>query len=101
MDHSPRELVMRAGRRDPTAFAALVSTHERTALAVAFAVLGDASAAGDVVQDAFIKAWQRLPDLQDPDRFPGWLAQIVRNTAIDARRRQPAPASDVDGVTVP
>jgi len=101
MDHSPRELVMRAGRRDPTAFATLVRAHERSALAVAFAILGDASAAGDAVQEAFIKAWQRLPELHDPDRFSGWLAQIVRNTAIDAKRRRPIPVCDVDGVTVP
>jgi len=100
MDHTPRELVMRARRRDPVAFASIVRSHERSALAVAYAVLSDATAAGDVVQEAFIKAWQRMDELTDPDRFSAWLARIVRNESIDARRRRPAATCDVETVSV-
>jgi RNA polymerase sigma factor (sigma-70 family) len=39
-----------------------------------------------VVQDAFLKAWQRIGDLKEPQRFAGWLCGIVRNVAIDAAR---------------
>jgi len=58
------------------------------ALSIAYSVLGEATAAGDVTQDAFIRAWERLGDLKDPARFGPWLSGVVRNGAIDARRRR-------------
>jgi RNA polymerase sigma factor (sigma-70 family) len=79
-------IVERAQRGDREAFALLVRRYERTALAVAFAVLGDGDAAGDAVQDAFLRAWQRLTDLHDAERFGGWLCGIVRNAAYDVHR---------------
>lgn len=35
----------------------------------------------DVVQDSYIKAWQSLSSLKDPESFPSWLGRIVANTA--------------------
>jgi RNA polymerase sigma-70 factor (ECF subfamily) len=102
MDQSLRELVVRAQRRDAAAFTRLIASHERAALAVAFAVLGDPTAAGDAVQEAFLKVWQRLPGLREPERFSGWCTQVVRNAALDARRRRPAVAQqDVQTATLP
>jgi RNA polymerase sigma factor (sigma-70 family) len=91
------ELVRRAQRRDPEAFAALVGRYERMALSVAYAAIGDAHAAADAVQDGFAKAWQKLADLKEPARFGTWLCGIVRNGAIDQRRRArlaPKPVLD-------
>lgn len=31
--------------------------------------------AKDVLQDAYIKAWQSLPTLKDPEHFPAWLEE--------------------------
>jgi RNA polymerase sigma factor (sigma-70 family) len=91
MDVPGKELVERSRRRDAEAFARLIAAYERVGLAVAFGVLGDASAAGDAVQEAFIRAWQRLEDLREPERFGTWLCGIVRNQALDAlRRRKPS-----------
>ncbi|HZZ43769.1 MAG TPA: sigma-70 family RNA polymerase sigma factor [Tepidisphaeraceae bacterium] len=92
--------MLRSVRRDPVAFASLIRSHERSALALAFAILGDAPSAGDAVQESFIKAWQRLPELKEPDRFVPWFAQIVRNTALDARRRRPAAAEELDTLSL-
>jgi RNA polymerase sigma-70 factor (ECF subfamily) len=80
-------LVMRARRHDAAAFTALIERYERTALAVAYAQVHDAHRAGDAVQEAFLRAWQELPRLQEAAKFGGWLLQIVRNAAIDVRRR--------------
>jgi RNA polymerase sigma-70 factor (ECF subfamily) len=87
LDPEVLNLVSRAQRRDPDAFAALIGRFERTALSVAYAQVHDAHRAGDAVQEAFLRAWQELPHLQDLARFGGWLLQIVRNAAIDMRRR--------------
>lgn len=75
--------VVRAGNGDAGAFAELVRAYERTALAVAFAVTGDASTAGDVTQDSFLRAWRKLGDLADPAKFGPWLMGIVRHAALD------------------
>jgi RNA polymerase sigma-70 factor (ECF subfamily) len=91
MEVPGKELVERARRRDAQAFARLIGAYERVALSVAFGVLGDPSAAGDAVQESFIRAWERLSDLREPERFGTWLCGIVRNQALDAlRRRKPS-----------
>ena len=89
LDESPRELVERVLRKDRAAFAELVQRYERTALAIAYAVTGDSSTAGDVSQEAFLRVWQHIGRLDDPERFGGWLGRIVRNLATDHVRRRP------------
>jgi RNA polymerase sigma-70 factor (ECF subfamily) len=81
------DLVRRAQQRDADAFAALIRRYERMALSVAFGTLGDATDAGDAVQDGFTKAWEKIGDLKEPARFGTWLCGIIRNGAIDQRRR--------------
>jgi RNA polymerase sigma factor (sigma-70 family) len=87
LELSWEEVVRRAQHRDAAAFAQLIGRHERAALSVAFGVLGDANASGDVVQEGFVRAWERLADLKEPARFGPWLCGIVRNMAIDSLRR--------------
>jgi RNA polymerase sigma-70 factor (ECF subfamily) len=80
-------LVQRALRRDGEAFVELLQKHDRRARAIAFRVLHDATAAGDVVQDAFGRAWERLSYVREPSQFGTWLCGIVHNLAIDELRR--------------
>ncbi len=92
-------LVERAQRKDAAAFTELLRRYERVALSVAYGVLGDATSSGDVAQEAFLRAWEKLPDLKEPSRFGPWLCGVVRNLAIDARRRgkiQPRSNPDPD-----
>lgn len=97
---SSESLAVRAGRGDAGAFTELIRRYERMALSVAFGVLGNADAAGDVVQEAFLRAWERLAELNDPARFSTWLCGITRNLAIDALRRgrRTKNAADLGGV---
>jgi RNA polymerase sigma-70 factor, ECF subfamily len=88
MESTVAELVERARQGEADAFTQLVRNFERMALSVAFGVLGDAAAAGDVSQDALIRAWERLNDLREPHRFGTWLCGIVRNLAVDRLRRR-------------
>lgn len=93
MDDAERIWVEQARRRDAAAFGRLIRRYERAALAVAFSVVGDRGEAGDVTQEAFVRAWNRLPDLKEPNKFPSWLCGIVRNLAVDFRRRAKPTAS--------
>ncbi len=51
------------------------------------AILRDRTAAADVLQDSFLKLWQRAGQF-DPERGSGlvWIGSIVRHTALDAAR---------------
>jgi RNA polymerase sigma-70 factor, ECF subfamily len=76
----------RAGDRD--AFGRLVRAHLPAAHAVATGVLGNGDDADDVCQDAFVTALRRLDSCRPEEKFRPWLLTIVRNRALDLRRRQ-------------
>jgi RNA polymerase sigma-70 factor (ECF subfamily) len=88
MNKATIDLVERAQANDSDAFAELVRIYQRMSLSIAYGVLGDATAAGDVSQDGFLRAWERLGDLREPERFGTWLCGIVRNLAVDRLRRR-------------
>jgi RNA polymerase sigma-70 factor (ECF subfamily) len=102
VEASVQELVRQAKRGDAAAFTQLIGRFERTAMAVGYAACGNGDMAAEAVQEAFLRAWQRLPELRDADRFGAWLAQIVQRAAMDQHRqarRQPhleLPAMQVD-----
>ena len=79
----------RAGERE--AFTALVEQRHAELVRIAYAVTGDLDAARDVAQLAWIKAWQRLPTIREPERIRAWLIAIAANEArqhLRARRRR-------------
>lgn len=53
-------------------------------------MVGSAEEAREIVQKAFVKAWERLPDLQEDAAFAGWLRRIAVNLVRDFwRARKP------------
>lgn len=70
-----------------TSLVAIYATHRAALVNYANAIVGDSSHAEDIVQEA----WLRLDNLmrrRPPDRPVAYLFRIVRNIAIDLRRRQ-------------
>jgi RNA polymerase sigma-70 factor (ECF subfamily) len=78
------ELVRAARRGEREALDALARRHLRAAVAVALAVLRRPADAEDIAQEAFVVAIERLEDCREPERFSGWLMQIVRRRALNA-----------------
>jgi len=72
-----RALVESAQHGDEDAFAALMSMNGDRLTAIAYRILRDVGQAEDAVQEAIVAAWRDLPDLRDPDRFPGWLYRVL------------------------
>ena len=92
-------LVGRARGGDGRAFEALVRRYTRPAFAVAVAIVKEPADAEDVVQDAFMRALERLEDCRDPSKFSAWFLRIVRNRAHSVRRylgvRDAAPLDSI------
>jgi RNA polymerase sigma-70 factor (ECF subfamily) len=80
------DLVARARAGDLDAYGRLVRQTQRMAYGVALAVLRDRGLAEDATQDAYLRAFRHLGDLQDPAAFPGWLRRTVIAVALNARR---------------
>jgi len=80
-------LVRRARDGDGEAFGQLVRRHLPAAHGAALVVLGDPADAEDACQDAFVAALRRIEDCRPEEKFRPWLLTIVRNRAIDLRRR--------------
>ena len=52
-------------------------------------ITNDTEAAKDLLQEAFVKAFNRIGDLDEPKAFAGWLKRIVVNTGLEhARKKQ-------------
>lgn len=91
MERSDADLVRRAQRGDDEAFEVLLVRHFEAAFAVALGVAADRDEAEDVLQDAFVRAWERIGQCRRPERFRGWLASVVRSTGlnrVEARKRR-------------
>ncbi len=88
-------LVRRAQRGDAGAFSTLVRNFLRAAYSVALAIVHRPADAEDVAQDSFVAALGQLGTCREPERFAGWLLQIVRNRArnwLEKRRLRDVPA---------
>ena len=87
---------IRAGRRDD--FAVLVDRYLPVAHAVSYAQLHNVCDAEDAAQDAFIKAFESLDGLRDPDKFGPWLLTIVRNICRNHKRSRAREAERIDAI---
>ena len=79
-------LVARARAGDATAFDTLVRTYMEQAFRVAFRVVGHREDAEDLVQDAFLAAYQYLDSFEVGRPFGPWLMRIVLNRGANLRR---------------
>ena len=93
-------LIGRIHAGDETAMADLYDRYSGIVYGVALRVLGDTTAAEDVLQEVFLQLW-RNPQAFDADRgrLPAWLAVIARNRAIDHLRKRP-PEDDIEDLAV-
>jgi RNA polymerase sigma factor (sigma-70 family) len=82
---------------DAEAARALVRRHQRRVVGLAVTIVGDADAAEDVAQEAFLRVWRHAANY-DPRRASvlTWLLTITRNLAIDATRLRRAVVVDPD-----
>jgi RNA polymerase sigma-70 factor (ECF subfamily) len=77
--------VSRAREGDEDAFERLYRA-TRPRLYSAIAHLVDPDEAVEIVQRAFVKAWERLSDLEEDAAFAGWLRRIAINLVRDLWR---------------
>src|SRR5256885_5022782 len=90
-------LVDAARHGDVGAFEQLIKRYDRNVFRIAQHITQNREDAEDVVQDAFLKAFQNLEQFQGQSKFYTWLVRIAVNEALmKLRRRRPERTVSLD-----
>ena len=81
-------LVQAAKRGDVSAFEQLVKRYDRNIFRIAQHITQNREDAEDVVQDAFLKAYENLEQFQGNSKFYTWLVRIAVNESLMKLRRR-------------
>jgi RNA polymerase sigma-70 factor (ECF subfamily) len=72
----------------PEDFEAIVTKHENRLYRTALAITGNMSDAEDIVQEAFLRAYERAPDFETEEHEKAWLIRVTVNLC-NSRLRSP------------
>jgi RNA polymerase sigma-70 factor (ECF subfamily) len=87
-------LVARAREGDPSGFDEIVRRHHKRVYTLACRMLHHPEEAEDVTQEAFLNAYQRLPQLREAESVGAWICRIASNLCLD-RLRSPRRHTEV------
>lgn len=73
---------------DEQSFIEAINQHRDMLYRLAYTVLHNNEDCADALQEALLKAWQRLNTLRDDTRFRGWITRIVVNCSRDMLRKR-------------
>jgi len=100
-------LVEASRRGDIAAFEELVRRYDRKLLRIAHQVTHNTEDAQDVVQETFLKAYQKLNQFQGTSKFSTWLIRIALNESLMKLRKRryaqelPLDYEDANGERLP
>ena len=83
---STDDVVRRAQQGDVDAFERLYREHAPAVHALARRMLGNESAAREMVQDVFVRAWERLASFRGESAFGTWLHRVGVNVILNQLR---------------
>lgn len=83
-----RSAIRRLKRGDPGGLEGLVKAHQVRAVRAAYLICRDRSLAEDVVQSAFVKAYEKIEGFDERRSFGPWFTRIVVNDAVKAASRR-------------
>ena len=100
MKNDDVRLIQRVLDGDDTAFSVLVRRYQKSVHALAWRKIGDFHIAEDITQETFLKAYQRLSTLKEPQSFASWLYVITANccnTWLRKKRLRTQSLEDTSG----
>jgi RNA polymerase sigma-70 factor (ECF subfamily) len=71
-------------RERRTQFNEMYALYDKRVFAYCLYVTNDRDLAGDVYQEVFVKAYQAIHTLRDPEKQANWLFRIARNECLNA-----------------
>ncbi len=101
MNTDDHRLIAECLKGRTAAFGELVRRYQDRLFNTVYRMVGNAEDAQDVVQDAFLNAYQSLGTFKGDSQFFTWLYRIAVNTAISLKRKQKVVLSIHTGVDEP
>lgn len=92
------DLVKEVKQGSKQAFGVLVDRHQKAIYRLALRFTGDHGVAEDVVQESFIKAYQKINYFEERSSFKSWIFRIAINTCKNKWRAQNHHEVDVEDV---
>jgi RNA polymerase sigma-70 factor, ECF subfamily len=88
-----KDLVHRAQRGDTAAFEELYRVHLGRVYALCLRLTSQAERAEELVQDVFVRVWERLGSFRGESAFGTWLYRLATNVVLDHLRGEGRRAS--------
>jgi len=87
-------LIHLAQKGDRSAYGELVRRYHPSVVQIVSRFCGDPDLAEDAAQEAFLRAWSRLPVFRTTAPIRNWLFRIALNAARDTLRKRPTERFD-------
>ncbi|HRQ51004.1 MAG TPA: sigma-70 family RNA polymerase sigma factor, partial [Agriterribacter sp.] len=84
--NNEKELLLRVAEGDEVAFRALYNHYRKKIYTLGLLLSKSDIQAQELVQDVFLKIWEKREQLREIAYFNAWLRTIARNTAINYLR---------------
>jgi RNA polymerase sigma-70 factor (ECF subfamily) len=88
MDFQEQKWIHAAREGDQNAFAELVHLYEKKVFALTLRMCKNPEDAAEAAQEAFLAAWQGLPNFRGDAAFSTWLYRLASNACVDLLRRE-------------
>jgi RNA polymerase sigma factor (sigma-70 family) len=88
-------------KRSSSSCFALVSRHQQSVFGMCYKILRNREEAEEAAQDVFIKCFDSLEKLKEPEKIKHWLLSVAYRTAIDYYRKRKPAMSDVVSIREP
>src|SRR5271154_7530380 len=88
MDKAETEAIRDVLAGDRDAYRVLMERHFYAVTRVAFRITGNEADAEEAAQEAFLRAYNKLPSFRQDSAFSTWITRIAMNTAINLVERR-------------
>lgn len=85
LTEAEQDVILAAGG-DRRAFERLYRANVNRVYAICVRMCGDRGTAEELMQDAFVRAWERLPQFRGDSAFSTWLHRLTVNVVLEAKR---------------
>ena len=81
------DIIVRCQRGEKTAFRGVVLAYQRMVFSLTLKLLCDEEEAKDMVQETFIRVWQRMGEYDTQKNFATWIYTIATRLCLDRLKR--------------
>ncbi len=98
MPNDDAQLIQRTLAGDESAFSTLVRKYQKPVHAFVRRKIGDFHIAEEITQDIFLRVYEKLPTLKNPNTFAGWLYVIAARQCLAWFEKKRIPMASLDGM---